>query len=538
NVMIFPLIFLDSFYDKDFFSKEGIGTWKNNIFESMEFVFAAFPISDNPEYKKINFNARVERYNSLSNWNTIQQIDRDASLLHNLRKLALRASYSGVNRFIISVDDNINQNNHIGFLSKDRINGRFSSPVKNGCIVNWVTIDRLTIHSVYAHELGHSLGLWRKPFPQISEEYLTPKWSSGRSTFGFWVNEKRYRNYRLLTNSPVNFMGHARDTSDVWVDKEDYRSLIDVFTKNSLDPEIIQITGTVYVNDSLILDAWLRYNSDNTDLATETDSTYYRIKIRDSQGNIIKQYGFNRDFFYTNDYGDVDTSRIMPFIVKIPFISSFHKIEICDSSGKILAFRLISPNNPTINIVSPKGGEIYKGDSIPIHWTSNDIDGDSLTYFLYISSDNGVTWFPASLEDIKSSTYLLDTYFSPDGTKYKIKVVVSDGVNTAEAVSDSTFSIQKLSDIEETSDRTIQTEGYPNPFSTGITIKYSVFTLSNVILEIYDIFGSKIATLVNQKQEPGVYSSFWDATGYGNNIYFYCLKTGNTMLTRKIELIK
>ncbi len=63
-------------------------------------------------------------------------------------------------------------------------------------------------------------------------------------------------------------------------------------------------------------------------------------------------------------------------------------------------------------------------------------------------------------------------------------------------------------------------ESFPNPVRSQTTIKYRVAESSNVAITIYDINGRKVSTLVNQKQDAGVYELNWNADNASNGIYF------------------
>jgi hypothetical protein len=86
-------------------------------------------------------------------------------------------------------------------------------------------------------------------------------------------------------------------------------------------------------------------------------------------------------------------------------------------------------------------------------------------------------------------------------------------------------------------------QNYPNPFNPTTTIKYQIpkpirDDNTFVSLKIYDVLGSEVATLVNQKQKPGNYEVTWDAYGFSSGVYFYKLSAGNYVETKKMILIK
>ena len=83
-------------------------------------------------------------------------------------------------------------------------------------------------------------------------------------------------------------------------------------------------------------------------------------------------------------------------------------------------------------------------------------------------------------------------------------------------------------------------QNYPNPFNPVTTIEYGLPTDQKVKLQIFNILGQRVKTLVNKRQEAGRYTITFDAAkeGLGNGVYFYYLKAGNYKKTRKMILIK
>lgn len=82
-------------------------------------------------------------------------------------------------------------------------------------------------------------------------------------------------------------------------------------------------------------------------------------------------------------------------------------------------------------------------------------------------------------------------------------------------------------------------QNYPNPFNPVTNLEFGISNFGFVSLEVFDVLGNKIATLVNEKKNPGTYSVNWNASGLSSSIYFYSLYIdGKIMLTKKMSLIK
>ena len=84
---------------------------------------------------------------------------------------------------------------------------------------------------------------------------------------------------------------------------------------------------------------------------------------------------------------------------------------------------------------------------------------------------------------------------------------------------------------------------YPNPFNPHTTIGFALKEASDVRLEIYNILGQKVKTLLSERMQPGEHSTVWDGTDAGNRplasgIYFYNLSTNQGSTYKKCILLK
>ena len=81
-------------------------------------------------------------------------------------------------------------------------------------------------------------------------------------------------------------------------------------------------------------------------------------------------------------------------------------------------------------------------------------------------------------------------------------------------------------------------QNFPNPFNPATTISYQLSKVSNVQLEIYNVLGQKIATIVHEKQPAGYYKYSWNAAQFANGVYFYRIQAGKFVQVRKMILMK
>jgi len=82
-------------------------------------------------------------------------------------------------------------------------------------------------------------------------------------------------------------------------------------------------------------------------------------------------------------------------------------------------------------------------------------------------------------------------------------------------------------------------QNYPNPFNPSTIISYTLNTSTNVKLNVYNITGRKVATLVNGRQTAGAQEVRFDASSLASGVYIYRLQTtSGTTLSKKMILIK
>ena len=81
-------------------------------------------------------------------------------------------------------------------------------------------------------------------------------------------------------------------------------------------------------------------------------------------------------------------------------------------------------------------------------------------------------------------------------------------------------------------------QNYPNPFNPGTTISFSLPAESFVTLKVFDVLGREVSILVSKELPAGTYSENWDASRLSSGVYFYQLKAGNFIQTKKLELLR
>ncbi|MDZ7362581.1 MAG: S8 family serine peptidase [candidate division KSB1 bacterium] len=81
-------------------------------------------------------------------------------------------------------------------------------------------------------------------------------------------------------------------------------------------------------------------------------------------------------------------------------------------------------------------------------------------------------------------------------------------------------------------------QNYPNPFNPTTNISFSLPQATHVQLKVYDILGSEVATLVNDRRDAGFHTVTFEAKHLPSGVYFYVLKTAEVQLVRRLLVMK
>jgi Carbohydrate binding module (family 35)/Bacterial Ig domain/Secretion system C-terminal sorting domain len=81
-------------------------------------------------------------------------------------------------------------------------------------------------------------------------------------------------------------------------------------------------------------------------------------------------------------------------------------------------------------------------------------------------------------------------------------------------------------------------QNYPNPFNPSTIISYSLPKLSRVVLKVYDLLGREVATLVNEEKTQGTYKVEFNGRQLSSGVYFYTLRAGDFVQSKKMLIMK
>ena len=148
---------------------------------------------------------------------------------------------------------------------------------------------------------------------------------------------------------------------------------------------------------------------------------------------------------------------------------------------------------------------------------------DCGTHFSDSTAFNPLNYYKYSMDSASAVPNLVESGAGAGVLYFEVPRRLLTGINNVEAQIPSEFSLF---------------QNYPNPFNPSTIIKYTIPQKSHVILNVYDILGRRVTTLVNRIESPGMYRVNFNAANLSNGIYFYSLKTDVFNVTRKMILLK
>lgn len=319
-----------------------------------------------------------------------------------------------------------------------------------------------------SHEMGHKLGLcdetsesaWKNQSTQVylwSWHLLSWGCPNARkySWWGFTPDPACFPNgcvtntIQPLSNQPdntvfYNFMGQSGVRR--WVSSDSYNRLLENL-KSGSPKKFLLVSGDVVLKENGLTEVELdsSYIIDESVTSNQefiAPGDFY-LQTFDASNNLLSNISFD-PFIVLYDNGDLDRidSNKGSFVFVLPFASSpeVNRVIVMEKE-EVKVEQIRTEHAPVVTVTSPNGGESYYEDFV-VSWIAYDEDNDKLHYSVLVSDDDGNTWGTLAM-DLEDTSYLVDISDLPDSPKYLIKVLVTDGINTGDDVSDSTFAIDR-----------------------------------------------------------------------------------------------
>ena len=196
----------------------------------------------------------------------------------------------------------------------------------------------------------------------------------------------------------------------------------------------------------------------------------------------------------------------------------------------------VSVNNlSAVVLVSPKG--LTGGNRIPVFvWNSVP---NATSYHGQVSYSSSMSPIIAEWYVVDTSVISTDTLFASTRYYWQVAAVNAGGQGPYSGVSSFLTAYLGVSLTSSEVPKVFALmQNYPNPFNPSTIISYQLPTSSVVSLKVLDVLGREIATLVNDRQNPGNHSVRFSASNLSSGVYYYRLQAGTYIETKKLTVIK
>ena len=207
---------------------------------------------------------------------------------------------------------------------------------------------------------------------------------------------------------------------------------------------------------------------------------------------------------------------------------------------------------PSVTVIQPNGGEVlYIGQHYDITWDAFDNVAIESTLVDY-SVDSGLNWTRIATL-VGNPGVFTWTVTGPPSDQCRVRVTCYDMVGVsgsdnsdddfcppyAPSADGSTPSRgMKIVGPDDVPVTTALYQNAPNPFNPQTRIPYALSENSHVRIDIFNVRGQRVATLVDEFQTAGHKTVQWNATNVASGVYFYRLRAGTVTQTRKLTLMK
>lgn len=258
-----------------------------------------------------------------------------------------------------------------------------------------------------------------------------------------------------------------------------------------------------------------------------------------------------------------------------PFAYGHGKYETSDSWRTVMSYncpggctRVTQWSNPDVDYLGTPTGDIttrdnarvldetadyiagFRPDPVPVELVSFDgiLNNGVVQLTWETSSETNNSGF--EIQRLIGSDWTALGFVSGYGTTTEAHSYNFTDSNLSEAVSHLTYRLKQIDydgafeyspEVEITvgaPDSFTLLNAYPNPFNPATTVSFSLPASANVVVEVFDMLGRKVETLVNTSLDEGFHSTVWDASNAPSGLYLVRMSANGHTTTQQVTLLK
>jgi hypothetical protein len=185
-------------------------------------------------------------------------------------------------------------------------------------------------------------------------------------------------------------------------------------------------------------------------------------------------------------------------------------------------------------------GRIIEINTVIIYWNS----GGYAKWYSLEASDDTTAWTTLkSTLNGTGGTANVETLSSLNGEGRYIKLLLTLAGQNAYSIREiEVFGTLKVTSVKSGNSslpaKYALYQNYPNPFNPSTNIQIDIPKAGETSIIVYNILGQKVAELLNRQLDAGTYTVSFNASGFSSGIYFYNMKSGNFVTTKKMIYLK
>ena len=183
-----------------------------------------------------------------------------------------------------------------------------------------------------------------------------------------------------------------------------------------------------------------------------------------------------------------------------------------------------------IEMTDPDGDMVYTGTLT--------INGPNFNGFLY---NYGYTSTSGLIQEAGSQLEMRIRYIGQTGARAFVSswdMPMDIWSNSPKPEEDGPQMVNAVKELPGTPKVYSLAQNYPNPFNPSTMIRFSIAKQGLVTLKVYNLLGQEVATLLNSELKDGSYEVDFNGVKFSSGVYFYTIKSGSYVATKKMILLK
>ena len=280
-----------------------------------------------------------------------------------------------------------------------------------------------------------------------------------------------------------------------------------------------------------------------TDKSTSA-GTFYRTLDYDNIGNMFLEFvtlegGYSKSWFTFRDGVEIgqdscDANRLMPLMASSRLVSLTHNGEnSLDINNVPFDYEgTISIPLDVMSLTLEEENYVTGTSEVSMSWNL-----DNLPEHIDLTLIDNLTGEMVYLNNEMSHTFTTE----PKGS---FSATYEDAVGVYPLIGDARFSVQVSYGVLDNAPVKVIPKDYalspvyPNPFNPSATVRFDVPEVSRVELQVYDVTGKLVETLLNERMTAGQHQYTWQPQELATGTYFLRLITANQTFTQKVTYVK